>query len=211
MDPKMPKVTGKGNGARIVIPCRVSFVHLTEPHASLQGIEPKYQLTCLVQKDDAHTVEIISEALKAAKAQGLVEKWKGKEPKELVNCVQDGDAINEKADTPRPEREGCYSINAKNAKPVTVLRAPSVEKADASIVYSGCYCMVSLTLFPYESAGKKGVAAGLNSVIFIGDGEKLGGSGDGSKDFEGIDFSGVTEAGIGEAESAAAANPLSVL
>ena len=59
-------------------------------------------------------------------------------------------------------------------------------------MYSGCYCRFSLNFFSF--AGKQnGVAAGLNNVQKVADGEPLGGRSraedDFDDDFEGDDFS----------------------
>ena len=47
--------------------------------------------------------------------------------------------------------------------------------ADPGIIYSGCYCKVSISFFAFSVNGNKGIAAGLGNIQFLRDGEPLGG------------------------------------
>ena len=55
---------------------------------------------------------------------------------------------------------------------------------DPSAVYSGMYCHVSVSVFPYENTGKKGVGLGLNNVQKTKDGERKGGKPDPKNEFQ---------------------------
>jgi hypothetical protein len=54
---------------------------------------------------------------------------------------------------------------------------------DAGEFYSGCYGRASVTLYPYDTSGSKGIACGLNNVQKLADGEKLGGATSAAADF----------------------------
>ena len=54
---------------------------------------------------------------------------------------------------------------------------------DPNEFYSGCYGRVSLTFYPYNAAGSKGIACGLNNLQKTADGEKLGGGSTAAADF----------------------------
>ena len=51
-------------------------------------------------------------------------------------------------------------------------------------MYSGCYCRFSLNFYPFSVRGNKGVAAGLNNVQKVCDGERLGGGIRAEDDFD---------------------------
>jgi hypothetical protein len=52
-----------------------------------------------------------------------------------------------------------------------------------SEVYSGIYARVSVTFFPYNNSGKKGIGCGLGNVQKLEDGEPLGGRTSANDDF----------------------------
>ena len=52
-------------------------------------------------------------------------------------------------------------------------RNPILDKTE---VYSGCYARLSVSLYPYNTNGNRGVAVGLNHIQKIADGEPLGGA-----------------------------------
>ena len=54
------------------------------------------------------------------------------------------------------------------------------------VIYSGCYCNVSLAAAGFDANVKKGVTVYLNGVQFFRDGERLAGV-DISNDFEELD------------------------
>jgi len=54
---------------------------------------------------------------------------------------------------------------------------------DPSEFYSGCYGRASITLYAYDTSGSKGIAAGLNNVQKLEDGNKLGGATSAAADF----------------------------
>jgi hypothetical protein len=49
---------------------------------------------------------------------------------------------------------------------------PIVQKGE---IYSGCYARVCVSLFPYNTAGKRGIGIGLEAVQKLRDGDPLGG------------------------------------
>ena len=54
---------------------------------------------------------------------------------------------------------------------------------DPSEFYSGCYGRASITFFPYNTQGSKGIACGLNNLMKTEEGEKLGGVSSAAADF----------------------------
>lgn len=179
---------------------RFTFVHLAEPHAFAEGMEAKYSINVLIDKNDKETLERIAKAYKEAVQEG-VEKFgatfKGKatpikrEPGSTKGILIDCDA-DEKYNG-YPECKGHYMLAAKSNNPVSVgfrkagvTYAFSNKEEIAQEVYSGSYGAVSVNLYPYNRVGS-GIAAGLNSVLKVKDGEPLGGHSNVTSDFADFD------------------------
>lgn len=165
---------------------RLSYCHLTEPYAQSAKDDPKYSTVIIIPKSDKATLRAIKAAQKIAAEEGVASKWGGRNPKNLHYTLKDGDVD---ADLERnPEYEGCYymSVSSGTQRPGLVDR--KLEPiTDASEVYSGVYARVSMTAFPYDWQGNKGVSFGLNHVQKIADGEPFGGRTRAEDDFEELD------------------------
>ena len=55
-------------------------------------------------------------------------------------------------------------------------------------MYSGCYVYASVNFYAYNTSGNKGIAAGLNNVLKVADGEPLGGRISAEADFYDMDI-----------------------
>jgi hypothetical protein len=150
---------------------RLSFVNVFEPAETLNGVL-KYSTMVLIPKSDKEGVARFNKAFEDTK-QANAAFFGGSVPKLLKGGLRDGDA--EKED---PEFVGHYFFNAY----ANIDRKPGVVDAevnpilDKNEVYSGCYGRVSIDLFPYDTAGARGIAVGLNNVQKLEDGERLGGA-----------------------------------
>ncbi|WGV57814.1 DUF2815 family protein [Brevibacillus brevis] len=170
---------------------RLSYTHIFEPQ-SIDGGDEKYSTAILIPKSDKETLRKIKAAVDAAKEQGK-SKWGGKIPANCKTPLRDGDEE-------RPDDEayaGHYFLNAtsKNkpgiAKPIGKDgngKTKFQEITDTTEVYSGCYAKVSLNFYPFDAKGNRGVAAGLNNVVKVQDGEFLGGRASLNDDFAEEDF-----------------------
>lgn len=59
---------------------------------------------------------------------------------------------------------------------------------DQEEFYSGCYGYASINFYPFNAKGNVGVAAGLNNVMKVKDGESLGGRVSADADFAEVDM-----------------------
>lgn len=162
---------------------RFCYAHVFEPYTSEEGSEPKYSVCILIPKSDKQTLQMIEDAVKAAKEKGKSTKWDGKIPATCKSPLRDGDE-EEKGE----EYEGMMFLNASSqqtSKPgVRVLaNGAIVEALDGDDFYSGCWGAVTLNFFPYKAKGNIGVGAGLNNVIKTRDDEKLAGGASAESDF----------------------------
>lgn len=156
---------------------RFSYAHVFEP-ASIEGSEPKYSVSILIDKNDKKTLSRVKAAIEAAKQAGL-SKFGGKIPANLKLPLRDGDTEREDDEV----YAGKYFINA-NAKTKPGL----VDKGGNPIIdttefYSGCYGHASVTFYAFNTSGNKGIACGLNNLMKTRDGESLGGRASAEDDF----------------------------
>lgn len=161
---------------------RLSYAHLFKPVALSEDQEPKYSVCLLIPKSDKATLKKIHAAIEAAKQAGL-SIWGGKIPPNLKLPLRDGD--EEKPD--QPEYENHYFINASSKTAPGVVDKNVQPILDSTEVYSGCYARVSINFYPFNKAGNKGIACGLNNVQKIADGDYLGGRSRPEDEFDPID------------------------
>lgn len=155
---------------------RLSYVHLFHAYAYQQGQEPKYSTTILVPKTDIACKQRIDTAIQAAIGTGISEKWGGQQPPKLAIPVYDGDGTRPSDGMPfGQECKGHWVFTASSKQPISVVDQNIQPILNQTQVYSGMYARVSVTFFPYNSNGKKGVGCGLNAVQKVSDGEPLGG------------------------------------
>jgi len=155
---------------------RFSFVHVFEPAETLNG-SLKYSVSILIPKSDKDTVARFNKAFEETK-QANAAYFGGSIPKLLKGGLRDGDA--EKDD---PVYAGHYFINANSNEKPGIVDADLNPIMDKDEFYSGCYGRASITLYPYDASGSKGIAAGLNNVQKLEDGEKFGGATSAAADF----------------------------
>lgn len=169
------------NNTKVIVPCRFSYAHIFEPD-SINGSEPKYSVSCIIDKNDTETIAKIKKAVETAKEDGKG-KWGGKIPANLKLPLRDGDID-------RPDDEayaGSYFLNANSRQAPQVVDNRVQPILDQSEVYSGCYGRVSVTFYAYNSNGNKGVAAGLGNVQKLRDGEPLGSRVNAADEFDAVE------------------------
>lgn len=155
---------------------RFSFAHVFEPAETLNG-QLKYSVSILIPKSDTDTVSRFNKAFEECKTANAA-YFGGSVPKVLKGGLRDGDLEREDA-----AYAGHYFINASSNEKPGVVDAELNPIIDQNEFYSGCYGRASITLYPYDVTGAKGIAAGLNNVQKLEDGEKFGGSTSAAADF----------------------------
>ena len=156
---------------------RFSYAHVFEP-ASIEGSEPKYSVSILIDKKDKATLSRVKAAVEAAKQAGL-SKFGGKVPANLKLPVRDGDT--ERGDD--PVYAGKYFINANAKTKPGIVDKGGNPIIDTTEFYSGCYGHASITFYAFNTSGNKGIACGLNNIMKTRDGESLGGRASAEDDF----------------------------
>ena len=169
------------NPKKVMIPCRFSFLHCWEPD-SVNGSEPKYSVSAIIPKSDTKTVNAIKAAIEVAKQESLP-KWGGKIPPNLKLPLRDGD-IDRPDD---PNYANAYFVNANSNERPGVVDRRRVPITDPLEVYSGCYVRASLTFYPFNTNGNRGIACGLQNIQKWCDGEPLNGRVRAEDEFDALD------------------------
>jgi len=167
---------------KVVIPCRLSYAHIWAPSLNEDGSKGKYNTSLLIPKDDETTITKIKDAIKAATIEGkskLANK-SGKIPSNLKQPLRDADEeeIDDEA------YKGHYFLNASSKSKPGIVDRRKNKIEDEDEVYSGCYCNVSVNFYAFAVEGNKGIAAGLNNIQKVKDGERLSGGSSADEDFE---------------------------
>lgn len=161
---------------------RFCYANVFEPTAMNEGDTPKYNVCILIPKSDTKTVEKIKAAIEAAKAAGkakLADK-SGRIPATIKTPLRDGD--EERGDD--PAFEGMYFINANSQRKPSIVDKDLNPIMDKSEFYSGCYGRASINFYAFN-VSSKGIAAGLNNLQKLADGEMLSGGSTADEDFGG--------------------------
>ena len=166
------------NNTKVIISARASYLHAFEPD-SINGSDPKYSVSLILDKKDTDLIAKIKKAVEQAKEDGK-SKWGGKIPANLKLPLRDGDLD-------RPEDEAyaeSYFINANSTQVVDRNVQPILNQSE---LYSGCYINASVTFYAYNSNGNKGIAAGLGNIQKVRDGEPLGSRVNAKDEFDAVD------------------------
>lgn len=164
-------------------PCRLSYTHVFTKYAPDGDTDiGKYMTNVLIPKSEKQTVKALQQAIEAAKKAGIVSKWGGKEPKNLELPLRDGDT-----DKDDEVYEDCFFINAKSRTRPGICDKNKNPIVDEEEIYSGVYAYVSVSFYPYDKNGNRGIACGLNNIMKFKDGERLGGKTSAENDFADID------------------------
>lgn len=141
--------------------------------------DDKYS-ACVVL-DDGQEVKI--EAVRDA---AIADKWGSKVPKGLTDwTVREGDDEEYEASFER------FYINPKcpaKSAPKTVCRVNGrMDPVGAEVIYPGCYVAISVNAYAMDANPEKKMKAsvnlGLGNVMFLRDGERLGGGSNPEDDF----------------------------
>ena len=165
---KVKVVTGK---------VRFSYANVFTPVASEEGKTPKFSVSLIIPKSDKETIKKIEAAYEEVKA-GAAAFFGGTVPKGLKGGLRDGD--EEKDDA---AYANAYFINANSVQRPGLVYSEMNAIISPEDFYSGCYGRASLTFYPYNQQGSKGIAVGLNNLQKTADGDKLGGGSSAAQDF----------------------------
>ena len=183
----------------VIVGALLSYLNWQEARPTPSG-DMKFSVSILIDKKDKVNLKAIDIAIKAAIKKGLEDnKFTKAQLKGLRMPLRDGSA-EFKDGTRGKEYDGKYFLNANSNRQPGVVDENRKPIIDPDTFYSGCFGHVHVNMFPYNTAGNKGIGVGLNNLMKADDGERL----DGRKSAEDA-FSdyGTTDEGDTEGEEAA--------
>lgn len=155
----------------------LSFPHLFKQTATENDKgETVYDLQFIIPKTQREDIRALLVAIQKVGKAKWGDNWKKvRQPlrdgdKEKDDLTEDGSTKGEKY----PERLGCYFLNARSTKPVTVVDRQRTPIVDPEQVYGGCKVKIAISFYPYSTSGNNGIGVGLNGVQKIADGESFG-------------------------------------
>ncbi len=161
---------------------RFCYASVFEPQTMNDGDTPKYSVCVLIPKSDTKTLDKVKKAIEAAKIAGKakIADKNGKIPSTLKMPLRDGD--EERSDD--PAYEGMMFINASSVRKPTIVDKELNPIMSQDEFYSGCYGRASINFYAFN-VNSKGIAAGLNNLQKLDDGEPLSGGSTADEDFGG--------------------------
>ena len=141
---------------------------------------PQYAVTLAFDKAEPKLKKLKEAIVEIAKAKFGAKAGQMLEKGQLKNPLRDGDT--DKADD--EHFAGKYFLTARSNDKPGVVGDDTEPLFDQEDFYSGCTARADIWLYAYEKAGNKGVAAILNNVQKLGDGERLGGHRSASEAFK---------------------------
>ena len=172
--PTSKVVTGEIRGSYV----RIFKAEL--PHNAKPDDVPKFGMTLLIPKTDTVTLAKIA----AAREVAIAEKFAGKRPAKIDTTLHDGDQPRpSNGEDFGPECAGHMVMAVSSKFKPRILDLDGNEVIDPLVCGSGDYYKVSMTAFAYDFSGKRGVAFGLNNILFTRQGVSLGGRSSAEDDF----------------------------
>lgn len=161
---------------------RFSYANVFKPTAVSENDEPKYNVSIIIPKSDTKTLEKINAAIEQAKQDGKakIADKNGRIPATLKTPLRDGD--EERPDD--PAYANSYFIGASSFRKPSIVDRDLNPIMDQDEFYSGCYGRASINFYAYNK-NSKGIAAGLQNLQKLEDGERLAGGSTAEEDFGG--------------------------
>lgn len=160
---------------------RLSWPNLFEPKTRPGSTEAKFSAMLLIPKEGGDYEKLLAAEQEALEA-GRTTKFNGRIPTKDYSIIHDGDDPEVAEDYPERKGHWYMSVSASEKyRPGVVDRAKNpIRPEDRNelgdpLVYSGVYANVSVSCFPFNKEGNKGVSFGLNNVQILGYGENLSG------------------------------------
>lgn len=160
---------------------RFSYVQVFNAVAIEEGQTPKYSVSIIIDKKDKATLNKVQKAIELAKEEGKhkIANKSGRVPTNIKTPLRDGDIDRED----NPEYANSFFINASSVRKPQIVDDQLNPIMDMDEFYSGCYGRASLNFYAFNVNGNVGIAAGLNNLQKLEDGERLDGSTSAEADF----------------------------
>lgn len=168
---------------QIVTPAGISsYANVHRPGKAMDPSKPdQYSLTLLWDEKNPKLAKLRSAIEEVATAKFGAKAKKMLESGQLKNPLRSG------GDKDDELYEGKVFLTARSNEKPGIVDAEGEPPMTNDLVYSGCISRMDIWLYAFDKAGNKGVAAILNNVQFLEDGERLSGRKDAKTAFDEAD------------------------
>lgn len=167
---------------------RFSYPNVFTPKKIGDKGDPKYSISLIIPKEDEATIAKIRAGIEAAVKSDKGKKiWGDKPPKAnpKMNPLKDGDVE-------KPDDEAyanCYYLSCNSATKPGILGPDKLPIGDPENFYAGCKGYAVINFFAFNKDVNKGIGVGLNNLMKVEDGERLGGKDTAENDFADVEAS----------------------
>jgi len=139
----------------------------------------KYGLSIPVPEDDEKTIKQIKTLIGNAAENKWGKKARTEIGKKIDSPLRNG---NDEKEDDEIYRDTIFFSANSSTRPGVIDRykQPIMEMED---IYPGCIIRASINFYAYDYKGKKGIACGLQNVMKVADGERIGGKSSAEDDF----------------------------
>ena len=163
---------------------KIDYPHFLTPYKSDFQDKAKYGCVILIDKQDTEQIKNLNLFLKQIAQWAMSEKWNNiKPPTENINPLKDGDGVKRNGLPYSESYKGHYILNCSSTNAPGLRDEYKKEVTDEKKFYRGCFCHISVDFFAYNKNGNKGISTRLVNVMFVKDGERLGGDPTADEDF----------------------------
>jgi len=161
---------------------RVSFPAVFTPKAATEGGKERYSVVMLFDKteDLTQVKNLLKRTVLAKYPDGVLPK--NSDGSEFTSPLKEGNDKDYEgyADT--------ITCTASSLYPPGILDENKQMLINPNEFYAGCYAIATVNAYCWSYMGKHGVSVGLQNIMKINDGEKLGGGASAESDFESIEL-----------------------
>lgn len=151
----------------VIGPVRMSYLAIWEPKSMDPNSKPKYSASLIIDQNDEATLKKVRTAIEAAMVTAK-QKLNGKIPKGFKMPLRNGDEDRENDEA----YQGKMFINASSFNQPGIVDKNRNPILNQDEFYSGCFGYASINFYYYNNVSK-GIAAGLNHLMKIKDGDPL--------------------------------------
>lgn len=157
----------------IRIPARLNYLNVFKPDPYYED-KVKYTAVLIIDKSDEETVSLINQTIREAHASATARAMK-------FQLTKDNQPLKEGPEqfpkNPAFANAYCMTVKTTRSKP-TVLRKEkdgSYVQLGEGDIKNGDYALVIVSIRPYTTKGNSGITAYLDRILFVREGEPLGG------------------------------------
>lgn len=170
-------------------PIRFSYLNVAEPRLNTNNNKKEYSTTLLIPKGNTEDIKKVEEAIEAQKRATFTDKKKPIPP-QFWYPLRDGDTgVDSKGEPLGDECKGNMVLNCKRGAEQSapgMMDARGQKMLDKTEMKSGDWGAACIDIYGYDK-GTGGVAAGLQHVMKIRDGEPLGNAISAERAFAGVE------------------------